>query len=336
MGDLGVVEHDGIVAAISPGQEASVRDALGAPPEAKVSEPEPRERPTEPEAAQAQPEESDGPESDDELRKLARKNTHAALRLAKRELKAAREAAAARDAELQELRTKATPRSEPVREPEPIRHEPAKPVSERFTFDTYEAWSAKHPDKSWDDWNDAKLEAYGDWRDERAAERNRLESEQKSLQTAWTSHQERLAQARQTKYPDFDSVVQRADQHLAAVGIREFPPAMMDAIVRSGRSDDVLYYLGTHPEEAVQLARMSAGIPTAAAGLVQRLLETSLGAVAAHATGSTPPPRQSRSAPPPNPVGSTPHATSASPGVLDVDAEIDNYRRAQQAKRRRG
>jgi hypothetical protein len=333
--DLGVIEHDGIVAAVSSSTESTVRDALGAPEDTKTAEPEART----PEPTPQTDADDDGPETDEDLRKLARKSTHAAMRLAKREATAARKALAAKDAEIAEWRSKATQqpqRIEPPRE-EPRRETPkSEPVADRFTFKSYDQWIADNPDKSWDDWNDAKLEAFGDWREAKAAERNRLDEEAKSLQSAWTEHANRLDSARKTKYLDFDSVVQRADQHLAAVGIREFPPAMMDAIVRSGRSDDVLYYLGTHPEEAVSMARMSAGIPTSAAGLVQRLLETSLGAVAAQQTGSTPPPRQSRSAPPPNPVGSTPLATSASSGVLDPDAEIDSYRKAQQAKRRRG
>jgi hypothetical protein len=333
--DLGVIEHDGIVAAVSSSTESAVRDALGAPEDTALSEPEVRtpEPPKVSETTTAA--DDDGPETDDELRKLARKSTHAKMRLATREAKQAKDAAAKLEAELTELRAKvqAPPR---IESPAPKDIPKAPALTERFTFKPYDQWAADHPEKSWDDWNDEKLEAYGDWRDARAAERSRLEKDAESLRSAWTEHTNRLDSARKTKYPDFDSVVQRSDQHLASVGIREFPPAMRDAIVRSGRSDDVLYYLGTHPEEAVSLARMSAGIPTEAAGLVQRLLESSLGAVAAQQTGSTPPPRQSRSAPPPNPVGSTPLATSASSGVLDPDAEIEAYRKAQQTRRRRG
>lgn len=211
------------------------------------------------------------------------------------------------------------PQTPPAPRPEPVQGP---------KFPSYDVWLETHPDGSWDDWQDEKI----DWRAEQkltATERQR--SDAKILE----AHTARMA-AVTTKYPDFHEVRDKADAALAAAGIHNFPDALVRAVIQSDRSDDLIYFLGTHPEEAIQLARDAAAAPVAVAPLLQRMLEALVstnGTRSAPPSGSGPPPR-SQARPPVNPVGGT--ATVPATPVDEIPFGPEYVRKMNKIQRERG
>jgi len=195
-------------------------------------------------------------------------------------------------------------------------------------FPSYNVWLEAHPDGSWDDWQDEKI----DWRAEQkltATERQRADAKVLEAHTA------RMATIA-TKYPDFPAAREKADAALAAAGIHNFPDVLVKAVVSSDQSDDLIYFLGTHPEEAIQLARDAAAAPVAVAPLLQRMLETlvsSNGTRPAPSTGSGAPTR-SQARPPVNPVGGT--ATVQAAPVEEIPFGPEYVRRMNKIQRERG
>ena len=242
-----------------------------------------------------------------------------------------REAAEKRAADLEaRLRER---EAAPPPAPAPQTPPPAAPAPvQGAKFPAYDVWLETHPDGSWDDWQDEKI----DWRAEQkltAAEQQReaaraRDAEQKILD----AHAARMATVT-TKYPDFQAVRDQADAALAAAGIHNFPDALVRAVVLSDRSDDLIYFLGTHPEEAIQLARDAAAVPVSVAPMLQRLLESRLAARPAPATGSGAPAR-SQAKPPVNPVGGA--ATIAPAAVEDLDFGPEYVRRMNKRDQERG
>jgi hypothetical protein len=237
-----------------------------------------------------------------------------------------REAAEKRATEL-EARVRereAAPVAPPPQTPAPTTPAPVQGAK----FPSYDVWLESHPDGSWDDWQDEKI----DWRAEQkltATEHQRRDA--KILE----AHLARMANVA-TKYPDFQQVREKADATLAAAGINNFPDVLVRAVIQSDRSDDLIYFLGTHPEEAVQLARDAAAAPLSVAPLLQRMLETQLstnGARSALPTGSGPPAR-SLAKPPVNPVGGT--ATVQSPPLDELEFGPEYVRRMNKRDRERG
>lgn len=200
------------------------------------------------------------------------------------------------------------------------------PTGAKFpSFDTY---LTAHPDASWDDWNDAKIDY--------VAEAKLTAREQAAADAAAHAETVRVSQAHGarmaaigTKYPDYATVRETADRVLAAAGVATLPDALVRAVVTSDRSDDLVYFLGTHPDEAIQLARESADAPAAVAPTLRRYLESLLVPRAALTAGSAAPPLRSSAKPPVNPVGGSASATPQALDDLDFGAE---YVRRQNAK----
>lgn len=238
-----------------------------------------------------------------------------------------REAAEKRAADLEaQLRA----RSAPV---EPQKAPPAAPQTPQATkFPSYEQWLETHEGGAWDDWQDEKI----DWRAEQKLQATEQKREQARLQAEHDqraqAHLARMATVT-TKYPDFQQVRDQADQALAAAGIHAFPEALVQAVIQSDRSDDVIYFLGTHPEEAIQLARDAAAAPVTVAPLLQRMLEGYLAARPAPATGSGAPAR-SQAKPPVNPVGGT--ATVQPVSIDEMEFGPEYVRRANKRDQERG
>jgi hypothetical protein len=138
-----------------------------------------------------------------------------------------------------------------------------------------------------------------------AAERDRLarETAQRAEQAVLAAHQERLARARQT-HADFDEVINRDDIALSQ--------PMIDAIVHSPVGDEVMYFLGQHPEIAAQLKDLPAGPALVAMGELQAQFRRTPAPAAAPAA-SAPARAVISSAPPPiRPVSAGTHAPSTS------------------------
>jgi len=94
--------------------------------------------------------------------------------------------------------------------------------------------------------------------------------------------------------PEFVDLVEAADQALLKAGRpanQIFPPVMLEAIKRSELGPEIARFLGSHPEELVQLAKDVHTAPLSAATAVRRLLEATVKAsspalTAAISTGS--------------------------------------------------
>jgi len=130
------------------------------------------------------------------------------------------------------------------------------------------------------------LEARAVWAAESAvdkrltSERERYQesSRKQALEAAQTRYNERLDEARE-KYEDFDDVAFAEDVHIE--------DTMANAIMDSEIGPDIQYYLGSYPQEAARIARLS---PVGQAREIGRL-EAKLSA--------PPPPKRTTSAPPP-------------------------------------
>jgi hypothetical protein len=113
---------------------------------------------------------------------------------------------------------------------------------------------------------DAYVEALADWKYEQRAQAERARQEQEQRQQ---TEQERVrsfqqrAQSVRESHPDFDDVVSNP-----ALPISQ---AMADAAYSSEKGPEILYHLGTNPQLAEQLYRMS---PVEAAMAIGRLEAT--------------------------------------------------------------
>ncbi len=259
----------------------------------------------------AQPKPRDDPQA-------RRASIQADIDAAVKEREAARRDVAEARAEAARLRAEREGSREPVKQAEA----PAE------KFQAFEQWSQGNPDGTYEDYLDERAE----WRIERrfTAEAQKREQAEagKRIETLQTTHAERIAAARDA-HPDWD-------EKAAAVAHIQPNHTLYAAVVTSDRSDDLTYYLMTHPQEYAQLAARTQNLPVAAADLVRDHLETLVPASAASSTGPAVPMRQSRANPPPKPVGGSPSVSTVDP----EDQSIDDYRRSflarQKAKRERG
>ncbi len=254
--------------------------------------------------------ESDAPEKLTPFRKGAkpRDDAFARMKQATDKLAEANRLREAAERERDELKARL---SAPERQPQSS--SPAQAAPKAATFPTYDTYIVTHPDASWDEWNDAKIEHITEARLTAREQRQAHEREQAEQLTIGKAHDARMATIG-SKYPDFTTVRDAADAALAQAGIHQLPAALVRAVVTSDKSDDLVYFLGAHPEEAIQLARESADAPVSAAPVLRRYLESKLsGTAALNGTGSAATTR-STAKPPVNPVGGS---ASATPQPLD-------------------
>lgn len=210
-------------------------------------------------------------------------------------------------------------------------------------YKDFEVYRAANPSGDYEAWSDAKA----DWREERLQQKWQAAQQtlsvqqqaQQQAQQAWDAHFARVAAARKpdpvtgrAKYPDWEDVSQRATAALRADGLPEIPPVIMRAFLDSERGDDILYYLGTHPEELIRLARENLRTPVEAAPLMRQLLEARL--VASSASGPARTPVSSSAAPPIKPLGSAP--VIASDDVDDLPFNHEYLRRLKLEDQKRG
>ena len=173
---------------------------------------------------------------------------------------------------------------------------------------------------------EAYQEALTDWKmDQREAARKaeaakaEAEAAAAKIQAAWQTSE----QAARTAHPDYDEVMQ-------SVRAPEGPgvPAARQAMLEDEAGAEILYYLGTHPDE---MARIAALPPASAAREIGKL-----GAKLAPSPDSgKPKPQHVSSAPrPPAPL-SRPSAGSVKKDILDEDFARSDYRgwsRAREAQ----
>jgi len=184
--------------------------------------------------------------------------------------------------------------------------------------------------ETWEEFTDAKVtylaEKKAAERVEQhfASERDRLAraEAQRAETDLLAAHQDRLARGRQT-HADFDEVINRDDIELS--------PPMIDAIVHSPVGEQVMYYLGQHPEVADRLKRLPMGPALVEMGEIQAQFRTSTPAAvpAASATARVP----ISSAPAPiRPVSAGTHAPLASLDDLPLK-EFFRRRNEEEANR---
>ncbi len=139
---------------------------------------------------------------------------------------------------------------------------PAEPVAapEKFTFPTYETYLVSNPNATWDDWNDAKIDAHSDWKiaklDLDGRVRSTLDAERASRAVGETisAVDERGRKA----YPDFEAV--RTNGPGSSINLGPTPAhaaARVQAILKLSNSEHVQYAIGKDAALAHRLAAMT-------------------------------------------------------------------------------
>ena len=244
------------------------------------------------------------PRSDPQARVEAATAKEAA---AKEDARIAREEAAQLRADLERLR------SLPAQTAQPAESKPSQPA--RFQFLTFDQWLAGNPEGDWDAYQDAKLDA-----------RDSFKSQVQHVTSALESHQRRLADATNAD-PAFASALQSGANQIVTgiqrLGLAALPPLLVESIVDSPQSVEILRHLVTHPDVAIQLAVETKDLPASAAPVVRRLLASSLpppGAVPRADSASVVRPSNAR--PPINRVGGTASVPPADPDDLEFGPEF--------------
>jgi len=330
------VTHDDITVETNTGDDAAVRLAMGVP-EAPADDTAPAAE-TADAGADVPPVVGEDATADhvdasatsaadpDKPAKKAKPRDNPQARIAQEidRRKAAEARAAHIEAELQQLRSRPAPA--PVEPPAPAR---AKPREEEV--------GTKYP--SYADF----IEDLADWKAEQrltalrpaapidqivAAEIEKREQVRQRVE-AQRAFEAREEQARAT-YPDYQDQVDRLISTVRDAGT-PFPPVALEAIFQSEQAGHLLYWLATHPTEALQLARDVSHYDVVAAPLVRQVLEARLGSVAV--PGSGPAARESRAQPPIKPVGASP--VSAPSDEPSDDESFEQYFARENARARK-
>ncbi len=228
-----------------------------------------------------------------------------------------------------------------VREPEQTKPET---IPEKFRFPTFDAYVATHPDASYEDWNDAKLDAHADWREAKrqntkayldtineqldARVRASIEADRASRSLTETLQQTR-EKARQV-YPDFDAMMSSGPGVMVVLGpTPDIGAQRVQAIIEMPGSEHLQYAIAK--DEA--LARRLAGLSDIAFGAeLARLVPASpaVAPLASTAASSVIPPA------PYVPVGSGSKTTvppSAELAKKGFDFDASGYREKRAAER---
>lgn len=240
---------------------------------------------------------------------------------AKEEARLAREEARRLAAELEAIRRSQTA--------QPAKSEP----ENTFKFPPRAEWMAAHPDKEWDDYDDAKFEAREQWRDQRDQAREAQRADVLRVE----SHRQRLqaAAAADPSLPAaIDAGLQKIHEGLVRVGLREWPKLLTDAVMESPQSVEIVRRLVMHPDHAIQLAVETASLPASAVGFVRRHLESALTATAGSLPDSASAVRPSAAKAPINRVGGTASIPPAEPDDLEFGPEYIRLENAREKKRR--
>lgn len=207
------------------------------------------------------------------------------------------------------------------------------PPAEKFTFPGYEAYLGQHPDATYEDWQDAKLDARDAWRDQQREKTQHQAQQTESERTAqeaeralMTAHTERVHAFAATT-PDY---YEKLDAALADTP--DVPPLLGRAILEDDNGPKILYHLLTHPSVMDEMRFATDGKPISASSvaLLRRRLNTF---VQAAPTESAAGPRFTHIAPrPPNSVRTGPLNTG--PELPGDGASIAAHAKAFGPKRR--
>jgi hypothetical protein len=123
------------------------------------------------------------------------------------------------------------------------------------------------------------LAARAEWRAEQAVERKWAEREARAAAKQAADAATSRFDAATKDDPDFPKYFAAVDDTLTAAGFHPqapVPAVMLDAIAASEIGPDIVRFLGSHPEELIQLAKDVIGTPREAATAVRRLLEATV------------------------------------------------------------
>lgn len=292
---MATIEHEGFTIDSNHETEAAMRAAMGvetpepSPQEAAEGSSEPQES-QEPETAPPQEaaESRTEPQEAADRRAKPRENVQARISQAVAKQREAERKAADLEARLQALEQT---RSQPAREePKPV---PVAAPSGKPTWKAFEEQIGTQFE-TWGDASDAYQDARETWL--------RQQWQEEQAQQRQVQHRERIAQAAAQKYgvESYQQAIDTVNQALKTAGVR-ITETFRQAIDGSTVAPDLVYWLGTHPDECIQLASETQDLGAAAAPLVRRLLETRVSAGAP--SGSAPLAELPRAKPPVRPVG---------------------------------
>ncbi len=153
-----------------------------------------------------------------------------------------------------ESRTSASP---PVPAVVPPRSEP---VSQKFSYPTYEQASTKDPTLVWDDWSEQKAAALFDWKQSQidldAVVRTRIEADQASR--AFKSTVSSMLERGKSVYPDFDAVRASGPGVMITLGPTIAKGAeRAEMIAQMPNGEHLFYAIAKSADVAHALARMS-------------------------------------------------------------------------------
>lgn len=215
----------------------------------------------------------------------------------------------------------AQPRAaEPVYQVPPVQAvaapKPSAAPAEKFAYPSYEKALEGNPSLSWDDWNDAKLDARDTWRDgikeqqsAKAAEDRRAHdadvAEYQRVQGLQTSYQQRVASFIKTA-PDFQTRIDAAKDAYV-------PGVFMQAIQTAENGPQLVYTLTQRPDLLAEMHLIGDGKPvtpqTVAAATLWLTTRVQAGITGAAVTAATRKPASR----PPTPVKTSPLQTGAEP-----------------------
>ena len=183
------------------------------------------------------------------------------------------------------------------------------------------------------------IEDLDDWKYEQRQHQDQQRRADTRAHEVLTTARQR-AQEAATQYPDWNEVRAAGDQAMIAAGFvnpdgtAQFPPAMWQGLLHSDKLGEITHYLGSHPEECVQLARDTARLDATAATVVQRLLERLVSSGAVARPDSARSARPSNAKAPINRVSGTASATPIDPDDLDFGPEYIAAENARERKAR--
>jgi hypothetical protein len=184
--------------------------------------------------------------------------------------------------------------------------------------------------ETWADAQDAYIDAREAWGDEQRSKKDQEREHHSTVDRLITTHAEREQTATET-HPDYWEVAQAGEDARVAAGA-PFPDMLANAIRSRPNSIDVVYWLGSHPDEFVQLAWDTNDLPVAAASqrIVQRLLDACVGAGVRPGAALRPP--LSNAKPPIKPVGAS---LVTAPEVESDDEPFEKHFHRENAKDRK-
>lgn len=244
---------------------------------------------------------------------------------AERQAQEAQQRIAALEQQFAQFREQQTPKPQQPQQPQKATYPPV--------LQSFDAYVAQHPNADWDAYQDARVEWRTSQIDVSALVRQQFEQERQRLEgeRLIAAHGARVEEAKK-KYADWADALNAGDAALKEAGV-DLSAFVRARILEHPQSADVLHYLGTHPDECIQLARSTAGLTDAAAvPLVRLALDRLVSAGASHGAATT---VLTNAKPPIKPLGAS-HVTPSTDDYSDDEPFEKHFARENARDRKRG